>query len=886
MKTISQNDKTLKEVQLGASAKRSYSHSTKIVTIHADSQRGAAMESAEDGSYSSSSMSNENDYIKNWAPETLVTMSHAKVQPWCEDSCQNSSFTQPSFSWSTLDESLSPSTLPSTAHSLMTLSFVVRSPLTISSHTRRPYTASAGTDSPFTGLSGTRSPFTESSGFQTYLSMSVDERSEASSVHSSRDDDDFEDLDSFTGHHVLSDALLVLNKDPFYGIFDFGGSRLPRPVVMQDIYPNRLSVSRVPPTSPRISSMHVPVNALFPKSVKSDDILLLTSGLPKEASAYTEMGEGTAGWKAYFNVQMYPWMKEDDKPGNNHENPDTSQPKAFHTEQPDNAPTPVGVSAVAKMNSKDFYTVVSTVTILKPMELLEILIHMFSCAGSANDSDDDSDFSVFDREPEDDSSYESMPKPIMPEPMRLKKKGKCATLSRDKDGRDDLDALVMAMDGEQCPLGISPRETMEDDFNVSPAFIVETQLRLFEQMKRKNQEARRLEQRQKAVSAPQLSFRQLSPTTAFSRVSRSANDQANPEHMHKHEHEVPLNVSSSSDLSAPTEIESQVKETLELTESPADSPAPDKMRKAEELVDDILDALADDIILRRPSTPINERQHFLDHRREMYLNLKATSEVSPSSDEEIALRTSLSSFEAMSKHIVLDFSFADDDCQVCRQSQSWHSRTNELPIPFEHEPTYEKRSHSCREKRTVTDTLSADDSSTLPIEQENDIVAARRRVLLERRAALQARQNGLACATSSSTAASLVIPAPKPLNPPRQVNTILSGKNTAPTPDALPRVSSGPCLMETSGKILAMKNALMRRNEKEKEPTVLSVIPSMSSANTASALDSRAMGSRQTLNRHGKLNQLRKVRGANATKAFSLNSTSSPHPKSQAVRLR
>jgi len=882
MKTIGQNVKTLKEVQLGTNAKREYSHSTKIATVHADSQRGADLESAEDGSYSTTS--NENDYIKNWAPETLITMNHSRIQPWCEDSCQNSSFTQASFSWSTLDECPSPITLPSTAQSLMTLSFVVRSPLTVSSYTRRPHTASAGTDSPFTGLSGTRSPFTESSGFRTYLSMSVDARSETSSVRSSRDDDDFEDGDSFSDHHVLSDALLVLNKDPFYGIFDFGGSRVPRPVVMQDIYPNRLSVCRVPTTSPRISSMHIPVNALFPKSVKSDDILLLTSGFPKVESTYTEVGNGRAGWKAYFNIQMYPWMKKD-KLGPKHEEQGANQPNGFHPEEPDDAPTPVGVSAVAKMNSKDFYALVSTVTILKPMELLEILIHMFSCTGSANDSDDDSDFSVFDREPEDDSSYESMPKPIIPEPMRLKKKGKCATHSRD---RDDLDALVMAMDDEQCPLGISPRETVEDEFDVSPAFIVETQLRLFEQMKRKNQEARRLEQRKKAVSAPMLSFGQLSPTTAFSRVSRSAMDQANQEHRHKHEqeHEVPLNVSSSSDLSTPRAIECQVKETFESTESLADPPASDKVSKVEELCDDILDALADDIILRRPSTPINERQHFLDHRRQMYLNLKATSEATPSSDEEMALRTSLSSFETVSKHIVLDFSFADEDCHVCRQSQSWHTRTNESPILFERdEPTYEKRSHSCREERTRTDALSTDDSSTLPIEQENDIVAARRRVLLERRAALQARQNGLACATSS-TAASLVIPAPEPLNTARRVNTKNSGKNTAPKPAALPRVSSGPCLMETSGKILAMKNALMRRNEKEKEPTVLSVIPSMSSANTASAVDSRAMGSRQTLNRHGKLSQLRKVRGANATKAFSLTSTASPDPESQAARLR
>jgi hypothetical protein len=300
MKTISQNVKTLKEMQLEASAKRVYTHPTNMATIHADSPRGSDLESTERGANAFVSTSNENEYIKTWTPDTLVTMKHSKVQSWCRDSCQNSSFTQTSFSWSTLDESTSPMTMPSTAQSLMTLSFVVRSPLTVSS-CARPHTASTGADSPFTCLSGTRSPFTESSGFRSYPSMSMDALSETSSVRSSRDDDDFfEDGDSF---HGLSDALLVLNKDPFHGIFNFGGSRVSRPVDMQDIYPNRLRVCRMPPTSPRISSMHIPFNALFPKSVKSDDILLLTSGLPKIESTYAEMREEKAGWKAYFNIQ-------------------------------------------------------------------------------------------------------------------------------------------------------------------------------------------------------------------------------------------------------------------------------------------------------------------------------------------------------------------------------------------------------------------------------------------------------------------------------------------------------------------------------------------------------------------------------------------------------
>jgi hypothetical protein len=81
---------------------------------------------------------------------------------------------------------------------------------------------------------------------------------------------------------------------------------------------------------------------------------------------------------------------------------------------------------------------------------------------------------------------------------------------------------------------------------------------------------------------------------------------------------------------------------------------------------------------------------------------------------------------------------------------------------------------------------------------------------------------------------------------------------------------------------LALKKTAMRRREQEpeqEEHKVLASIPSMNSVNTPGSTESRAVDSRQALNRTGKLSYLRNARGATAVKSFTRKSAV-PDPKS------
>jgi len=410
----------------------------------------------------------------------------------CAESERVSSFVPASFSWSSLDECTS--TWMGTGDHLKTMSFVVRSPMTISSSIRSPNTISTEGRSPCT---------TSSSSVESHQTMSTDARSDTSSgLFSNESDDDSDDNDSFertlsSDHREVSDALVVWNMDMFHGVFDFGIRTSPGPIVMQDIYPNRLRSCRVPSMSPRISAMHMPTFLLRPSTE-------FPSISPKLATTFTKMHQKTKdGWKA-MDLKSHALMKGEAMPLIADKTRYTAEQRGGSANElaseafrhSDGLGVGHDASAVAELNPKrSFIAMVSTVTVLKPMEVLEIFFAVFSCSKSLGDEDEDPMFSSMEKKVEEDVDTRSYKKtPSQAKSRSTKKKHSAAAARRCKDeARDDLDTL--ATNRERLPVD-TPREDVPAHDDTDPAAVFEAQLQLFDELKRKNRQSRRRQEKQ------------------------------------------------------------------------------------------------------------------------------------------------------------------------------------------------------------------------------------------------------------------------------------------------------------------------------------------------------------------------------------------------------
>jgi hypothetical protein len=151
-----------------------------------------------------------------------------------------------------------------------------------------------------------------------------------------------------------------------------------------------------------------------------------------------------------------------------------------------------------------------------------------------------------------------------------------------------------------------------------------------------------------------------------------------------------------------------------------------------------LDELADTILFEAPLVPKTERRQFLDHRRYLYLSLRAQTGSFASEEErpphaktsQVEPRTNEPKKISTTPHIVTSGPSG---------AQSSHIRTMGYPPDTDSKlPQNVQRAHSCRQGRTARIGLEVkNDVSSSCIQNDGSSFSARRQILVERRAAME-----------------------------------------------------------------------------------------------------------------------------------------------------